>query len=495
MTEKTISLFIDTNGFIQMRDAKDLPWNEIFKDAARIDLMISPRVIEELDKFKVNTNKRKRDRSRAALKIIDSASQNDDMALTVRTSSPEVRVVIAQNPAFDWSRYPNLDQSKPDDHLVAEAIAFGANAAIFSHDSGPRIRARIARIAAHKPPDNWLLPDETSDDQKKISQLERQLEKALSTSPSIVVAINGLIAPGGSLVFEIPIVQALDPSDANNLATKYLYAHRRGSQVGSTDPMGRGGFLPTAEVERYNKEYDRFEKLVPQYFNNLHIIVAHSARAMKIQYSVGNNSGVSAKGLRIDVDVEGEISLISESREADMADDATVLPIPPKPPRSLMEMIGGSHGSFLNVSSLHDHSQPRDPVEFYWFNRPEIGSKLSSLQCEDFRATRQHGDEIFVVLNGSLPASANVNIQVSATNLPAPVSASAAISIVQRRTDWTDETILTLLPDFIRGEISQYFSSEPWQLTCLRREGATYYDNGERFHEVDSADLSQLTQR
>lgn len=35
----------------------------------------------------------------------------------------------------------------------------------------------------------------------------------------------------------------------------------------------------------------------------------------------------------------------------------------------------------------------------------------------------------------------------------------------------------------------------PWFVTCLRREGRTYYDDGERFWEVDPAGLRPLTDR
>jgi hypothetical protein len=35
----------------------------------------------------------------------------------------------------------------------------------------------------------------------------------------------------------------------------------------------------------------------------------------------------------------------------------------------------------------------------------------------------------------------------------------------------------------------------PWWVTCLRREGKNYYDDGERFHELDPATLTQLTKR
>lgn len=34
-----------------------------------------------------------------------------------------------------------------------------------------------------------------------------------------------------------------------------------------------------------------------------------------------------------------------------------------------------------------------------------------------------------------------------------------------------------------------------WWVTCLRRAGKSYYDDGERFHEVDPAILGRLTSR
>jgi hypothetical protein len=34
-----------------------------------------------------------------------------------------------------------------------------------------------------------------------------------------------------------------------------------------------------------------------------------------------------------------------------------------------------------------------------------------------------------------------------------------------------------------------------WWVHCLRREGKTYYDDGEGFHEVDPATLTKLTNR
>jgi hypothetical protein len=37
--------------------------------------------------------------------------------------------------------------------------------------------------------------------------------------------------------------------------------------------------------------------------------------------------------------------------------------------------------------------------------------------------------------------------------------------------------------------------AKTWWVTCLRRTGKIYYDDGERFHEIDPAELIQLTRR
>jgi hypothetical protein len=37
--------------------------------------------------------------------------------------------------------------------------------------------------------------------------------------------------------------------------------------------------------------------------------------------------------------------------------------------------------------------------------------------------------------------------------------------------------------------------SNPWWVACLRRDGANYYDDDERLHELDPATLTPLTKR
>jgi hypothetical protein len=64
------------------------------------------------------------------------------------------------------------------------------------------------------------------------------------------------------------------------------------------------------------------------------------------------------------------------------------------------------------------------------------------------------------------------------------VVADAMVDAEAGRSDAPDEIFLV-----------STFRPKPWWVTCLRREGANYYDDGERFHEYDPACLIQLTKR
>ena len=64
------------------------------------------------------------------------------------------------------------------------------------------------------------------------------------------------------------------------------------------------------------------------------------------------------------------------------------------------------------------------------------------------------------------------------------VVADAMASAEAGRSDAPDEVFLV-----------STFRSNPWWVTCLRRDGTNYYDDGERFHELDPVSLTQLTKR
>jgi hypothetical protein len=97
-----------------------------------------------------------------------------------------------------------------------------------------------------------------------------------------------------------------------------------------------------------------------------------------------------------------------------------------------------------------DAREPRDPIAFYWFKRPAIGAKHSALQCEQFRATREYCDSIFVFSTVGLPAQFGLRLHVEAANLPAPVDIAAKVTIAEQAVEWSDPAVQAILPEGIR---------------------------------------------
>ena len=451
MASKIIELFIDTNALIHLRDLKDLPWRDIFPDVDRIDIIVASRVIEELDKLKNWNNGRKRDRARLALRLIKSASKADNLTLVIRDKPIEIRIVISIAPPPDWSKTPRLDPLKPDDQLVAEAVSYGNGAVLFSYDTGPRIRAPLADIAAFEPLEGWHLPDEKTDDQRKLTELERNLERALRTSPKITASFGNLDEGASVIEFSVPVLNQIDREMVERLTAAYLADHPQEHLIIRRDQFklltGFGDGYTEYDIEKYEKDFATFRHQVREYFERLHEAIHRVAHAAHVNYLIKNDSGVAANGLRIEALLVGEATLLDDEDAVIRFAGTLSPPKPPKKPtnRSPWDLPTSGH-----LMAQHLINKPRDPTQFIWFDRPTYGSKKSALQCEDFRATREFKDEVLLWIENDTPFSGELSLQISATNLPAPITVMAALSVSERKMDWSDEYVLKLLPASIR---------------------------------------------
>jgi hypothetical protein len=297
-------------------------------------------------------------------------------------------------------------------------LSFGNGAAIFSYDTGPRIRARIAKIEAYEPAEDWLLPIEQTDDQRKITQLERDLKQSLSRFPNIVAGFENLDEETSEIRIIRPVPGSLDPELVRRLTADYLAMHPRANPhstretwLGTITMYG----ISDDQVEKYHADYSSFEAKVHDYYANLHELVRRIGAVAAIDYWVKNDSGVAAEGLRIEFDLEGVGSLVADREDAAPYVGCSLkIPGPPKLPRSQLDYI-----SAIPLRQLVD--PPRDPVAFYWFKRPTIVSTHSARQCQEFRPTREFRDSILVLTSNELSAPLGLRLHVEAANLPAPV--------------------------------------------------------------------------
>jgi hypothetical protein len=205
------------------------------------------------------------------------------------------------------------------------------------------------------------------------------------------------------------------------------------------------------EVSDYHRKYTSFIKEVEKYFSNLHETITTIARTREIDFSVKNDSEVSAKGLRIETSAVGEFCLLPDLESAERFVHLPVPPEAPELPRHLLDRFDRSNlESIPTLQSLH---APRDSTAFYWFDRPTWDSKHSALQCEDFRPTRTYKSSVWINVPGDLPFSGELLLDVSATNLRKPVSVKASISMTEYTAEWSNKEVLSLLPQPVADTI------------------------------------------
>lgn len=266
---QSITLFIDTNAFIQLRDLKDLPWRELFPGADSVTLMVARPVIGELGKHKVSTKGRQRDRARAALTLIDEASAAPDRSVVLKECPMKVTLAVARRLRPAWEELHELDPSDPDDQLVAAAVAYGRGAMLLSHDSGPRIGARDVGLTAYEPPESWLLAIEQTDEQKRIAQLTRALKDATESKPNLEIKVHGL-DDHGRLKLHRPLLEPLSSTMAELLTARFLATRPKLRLTAQPEEFRNltGMGLSYDDVQTYNRKYATFEAEVRQFLRN-----------------------------------------------------------------------------------------------------------------------------------------------------------------------------------------------------------------------------------
>ena len=426
-----VTVFLDTNGFIQFFDLNQLQWPELFPKAEEISVMVSSVVIEELDKHKSSTNQRRRDRARAALRLIEEASLSEGMSLEVRAANPKVNLTIFRGPAPKWSEIDTLDMSQPDDRLVADALSHGNGAAVLTNDAGPRIRARLVDVQAYAPPESWLLPAEKTDDQVKIKNLTKELADARNARPKLALTL-GQDGERGELVFDSISLPALSAEQVANLTELKL---ARSPKVELANPpqlatdmlFYRRMAYDERDIERYERDYESYPAHVEQFFRDLHSKIGSRGMLNFVPYLIKNTGDISARNLRCEVAIDGDFIFLRD-RKAGRDWVASLLPpTPPKKPDLKNIGIGG-WSEELERNLMQDFrpphlataGRPNDPTEMHRFSGPDHSGE--AFGCNDFRPDRTFADEICLYGGGDGSAKGEITIEVNAEHHPTIVS-------------------------------------------------------------------------
>lgn len=465
------ALFLDTNIFLQCRDLKDLPWNEV-ADGDYLQLLI-PRVVEEeIDKQKSEGNTRRGKRARNASALFREIVLSEEPAYVLRASNPRVEISF---PDIDLSGSQNidLDLTRPDNRIINEVYIYKSKTPdttveLLTNDTYPIRMCKKLGIGFIIVPDGWILPPEPDARDKKIAEIERKIAKIESAYPQIeVVTYNKDNNEFNSANLQVNDCSLINESEIDLLVQeateRWPLKTNFDEEVTPNNPYGR---MATSNLGLralgYTTKYEKpSEKEISQYidtsypkwiedqksfYKNLHSKVGFEERHLTIVYELVNNGTVPAENLVIEFSAFGGLLITStECRDKLLTKINIELPSAPMAPKGrwVEKKLAFSHLDHLNAlgtARLKGFVNPiypipniqRDINSFYWKEgKKESYSKKISYECQEFR--HQVEPEMFELVvfvpSKEKVTKGGISCLVTAKNIPNPVKITFPISV------------------------------------------------------------------
>ena len=469
MTNGVIYYIIDTNVLIQCRALGEIDWRGIC-DVDEVHLIISRPVQSEIDDQKNKGGERIARRARKASTLIRDVILSNDGYKVIQDSGPRVILFVnpALRPAFELSN--DLDYGKNDDQIVGIVHTFACenpdtNVLLLTHDTGPIATAKMAGVPVMPVPDEWLLPPEPSESDRKLRTLEAEIAKLKDQEPRFSVHCVGEQGQNLSRFdFQITRYSAIPETEISELVNTLKRRMPVATDFGSREWAERENqsmpisllrkevYEPAkdAQIEDYNEKYQNWLKDCDTFFRSLHDRLNRRYETLKFQFLVSNDGSRPANDALVTFCTRGALRIMpppdrDDNDEKEKTDAEIALPLVPKAPQGQWKpaMIK-DFSALLGLDRLepmativpprpfaHEHllhelkSHRRDPNGFYFKpQRPRSPVSEFSLECEQWR----HGiaPEAFPGLISFEEESAEITgaieCNIHAENISAPIT-------------------------------------------------------------------------
>lgn len=429
-----LTLFVDTNLFIQCRDVKGLPWSEL-GDFEGIDLVVCRPVQKEIDDHKGSPGARVARKARAASSLLRSVVLNDLAPTVVSVGPPNVRLVLetqirAQDPSLE-----------PDDQLVAIANDYCAahpdrDVRVLTNDTGVMVSARAVSLPYIPTPDGWLMEPE---DDRELKAARAEADRLRRVEPSFETRCVTGDPDAGRLKLVYRDFNKLSDAEIMDLVQRARARFPQAPQPARPEPE----VSPLTGITVHSVEDARYASYQSDYADweqKLHAALEHvheklvSVDPIEIVFAAVNNGTRPATDVRVEIAARGNFHLFRRPHDSDEDDDAHPndldksrirLPRPPLAPRPRRATDFLTHGmlgrSFDMGHMLAPSMTPHDSEAFY-FSGPTEYAEVLALDCDMWR----HGvgemefGAVIVPTTGTT-ASGVVELRIHAANLSEPV--------------------------------------------------------------------------
>lgn len=475
-----VTLVVDTNLFLECRSLSDLPWHEL--GYAKVELIVSRPVQQELDTHKKNERGRTFKKALAATKLLREVVTSGQAVLVIRDSEPRVILSIMPASRIQPDLNEALDPSINDDAIILRMLQHqrdndAASVRLLTHDTGPMATAVSLGIPFIPIPDTWLMREQDDAATKEANKLKGELQRLRSHEPQLDIKVFGeneneisrLDAKVGSyeaLTFDE--VRALMEELQQQFPISTEFGTAKTTPQPQQFPALRGlrgitvtEFTPAsdADIRKYQQEsYPEWISACREQFENLHCRLNARVEWPEIDFVIANSGTRPATRSLVRFLAQGNIKIFppetsddDEESSSPRGIESIKLPNPPSPPRGMWirktndpasriaQMMAGRFNDpfaarvphhLLEMEHLRPPS-PRDPDSFYWKGgRPSIAKSVVELTCENWRHSVGNEHFLFrVTASNSDSVSGAVRCEIHAENLSDPVTMTLPVRI------------------------------------------------------------------
>lgn len=320
-------IFLDTNIFLHFQDFEKIDWlSESFSKACK--LIIPPVVIDELDEKKIGTNKIG-NRARNILNRFEQLAEIEDVKIK---ENIEFEILLSK-PNREIYETNNLNFDEKDHRLIASLIQFSQEndlkeILLCSNDIGPRLRAKMYGIKSLKLDSKYLIPNQVSEEEKKIKKLERENQILKTRIPKLdVLFLN-------ENKYQKIKVPKRDYSNFEDFKTQKLKEIKienpymeHNEHIGNL--LTQLGPLFSSKINEYNNNLDEFYS---EYENTLDKIFEYEKKELlsfNIQLIIKNSGNIPAEDIDLHLHFPDGFELIESSEK----EEYPSLPEPPYKPK------------------------------------------------------------------------------------------------------------------------------------------------------------------
>ncbi len=366
-------VFLDTNVFLHYQPFDQIHWLKVL-NAPEIMIVIPPVTIRELNRHKeLHSRSQVKERAGTVIRKLHT--------LFVSGSPAHVRDGVEmrledRDPTIDFEAF-QLNHDIQDDQLIASIIMLkneepGAEVILITFDAGLTLMAKARRLSISTTmlPDNLKLAEEPDPNQLHIRELEQKIRALELKIPQLSLTFEDgnkhatyVLQPPVELTQEELAIklQLLEEQYPKQQYPKLNYQPKKqignmpeqlasiAEAIASVNAFYYGIFLPSADIDRYNTELDKFYQTYAEYVRSDVSFQNLKHRSIKLSLLVANDGTAPAE----DVDVFMHFPDVFELMDERGFPKHPIPPDPPaKPTTQMLQLLGLGNGAQIVLPQL-----------------------------------------------------------------------------------------------------------------------------------------------